>query len=111
MAALDPGGIPDSRAMDEGVPKTWAILMKYVLNPLQPVLKYVAPLRKSGEAGRDLAHLSLGMVHPGESGYYTMMKTDKSSPESYEEDKWKVLWSKSVEWTEIKPSETILALA
>ncbi|KAF9466922.1 short-chain dehydrogenase/reductase-like protein sdr [Collybia nuda] len=108
VVASDPGGIPDSRAMAEGVPKLWGMMMKYVLNPLQPVLKYAAPLRKSAEAGRDLAHLSLGRIHPGKSGYYTMMKIDKSSPESYEEEKWRLLWKKSVEWSGIKPTDTIL---
>jgi hypothetical protein len=110
VVALDAGGIPDSRAMSEGVPRMWSVLMKYVLNPLQPVLKYGLPLRKSGEAGRDLARLSLGKVYPGVSGYYTMMKTDKSSPESYDEDKWRLLWSKSVEWSGIKPTDTVLSL-
>ncbi|KAG6910619.1 hypothetical protein DXG01_009128 [Tephrocybe rancida] len=97
--AVDPGTIPDSRATNQAVPATWRLGTKYILNPLQPVLKYIMPsLRKSSTAGAGLARLSLGEVYPGTgaASYYQGLKPARSSKESYDEAKAAKLWDSSV---------------
>ncbi|KAF5376876.1 hypothetical protein D9615_007245 [Tricholomella constricta] len=106
--ALDPGGLPDSRAMSNDTPVAWGILMKYFLNPLQPVLKFAVPtLRKSGAAEKDLVQLGLGEVYRGANGYYIMSKPGKSSADSYDEAKCARLWERSVVWSGIEPAGTV----
>lgn len=107
--AMDPGGLPDSRVMNTGVPLAWWILMKGVLKPLQPVLKYVIPdLRPAKVAAVDLIELSVGKSHAGASGYYTMARAEATSPDSSDEEKQRALWVKSLEWAGITEEKTDL---
>lgn len=108
--ALDPGGLTDSRCMDQDVPKPWRIIMKGILNPLQPLLKYAVPnLRSVSTASVDLIDISVGKEEA--SGYYTVMAKDESSPESRDEEKRKRLWAKSLEWVGISEDQTVLKTA
>ncbi|KAG5644134.1 hypothetical protein DXG03_009081 [Asterophora parasitica] len=106
----------DSRAMSKDVPKAWGILMKYFLNPLQPLLKLAIPtLRNSNVAGKDLVELSLREAFAAARGtngyYYKMSRPGKSSTKSYAETKWAKLWERSVAWSGIQPGDTALSVA
>lgn len=108
---VDPGTLTDSRLLDHGVPASWGIITKYVINPLQPVLRFVMPfLRRSRAAGKELGHLSLGDAYKGTRGYFRLSNQVRSSAESYDEMKWARVWDKSVAWAEIDATETVLAL-
>jgi hypothetical protein len=98
--------------MDTGVPFAWKIVMKVVLGPLQPVLKYLIPtLRPVSIAAADLIEISVGEEYRGESGYYVMLQKDISSPESNDEVKQQKLWTKSLAWAEITEDQTALKTA
>ncbi|RDB24718.1 hypothetical protein Hypma_008076 [Hypsizygus marmoreus] len=85
--AMDPGELLDSHAMSAGVPKAWGTWMKYILNPLLPVLKFMAPnLPSSSEADVTFIYIEANKF---------------GSPESYDESKWEALWAKSVAWSGI----------
>ncbi|KAA8574834.1 hypothetical protein EYC84_004078 [Monilinia fructicola] len=110
--AMDPGGLTDSRCMSSGVPSAWRILMKGVLGPLQPLLKYLIPtLRNTKVASADLREISIGQQFRGSSGYFIMLNKDESSPESQDEEKQLKLWRKSLEWIKITEDQTPLEAA
>ena len=110
--AMDPGGLPDSRCMSSGVPSAWKILVKGVLGPLQPLLKYLIPtLRNTKVAAADLIEISIGKQYFGSSGYFLMLNKDNSSPESQDEEKQLKLWKKSLEWIKITKDQTALKAA
>ncbi|KAG6853194.1 hypothetical protein C0991_006183 [Blastosporella zonata] len=105
--AVDPGTMPDSRATSQDVPAVWNFGMKYVLSPLQPLLKYAMPsLRKSSTAGKELVQLSLADAHSGfrAASYYQGLKPANSSEESYDETKAARLWDDSIRLCEITNS-------
>ncbi|KAF7888222.1 uncharacterized protein EAF02_002763 [Botrytis sinoallii] len=107
--AMDPGGLTDSRCMNSGVPSAWWFLMRGVLGPLQPLLKYLVPtLRNTKVAAADLIDISVGKEYRGSSGYYVMLNKDESSPESQDEEKQLRLWKKSMEWIKISQDQTPL---
>ncbi|TGO65680.1 hypothetical protein BOTNAR_0075g00300 [Botryotinia narcissicola] len=107
--AMDPGGLTDSRCMSSGVPSAWWFLMRGVLGPLQPLLKYLVPtLRNTKVAAADLIDISVGKEHRGSSGYYVMLNKDESSPESQDEEKQLRLWKKSMEWIKLNQNQTPL---
>lgn len=112
VTAMDPGGIPDSRCMaGESVPTSWKLLMRFVLAPLQPILKHALPtLRSSIDAGVDLVEFSIGPKFAGKRGFYVMLNSDKSSKESYDEEKQKTMWNKSLEWASVGPGDTVLKI-
>lgn len=112
VTAMDPGGMPDSRCMaGDSVPTSWKILMRYFLAPLQPILKHAVPtLRTSTDAGVDLVELSIDPKFAGKRGYYTMLNSDKSSKESYDEEKQKIVWDRSLEWAGVSPEDTVLKI-
>lgn len=112
VTAMDPGGMPDSRCMaGDSIPASWKFLMRYVLAPLQPVLKHVVPtLRTATSAGVDLVELAVGPGASGKQGYFTMLNSDKSSKESYDEEKQKILWGKSLEWANLSSEDTVLKI-
>ncbi|THV54595.1 hypothetical protein BGAL_0023g00030 [Botrytis galanthina] len=107
--AMDPGGLTDSRCMSSGVPSAWWFLMRGVLGPLQPLLKYLVPtLRNTKVAAADLIDISVGKEYRGSSGYYVMLNKDESSPESQDEEKQLRLWKKSMEWIKLSQDQTPL---
>ncbi|KAG6828410.1 hypothetical protein H0H92_008074 [Tricholoma furcatifolium] len=97
--AVDPGTLPDSRATSQNAPVLWDFAMKYILNPFQPLLKYVMPqVRKSSTAGRELVELALGAAYAGNraAGYYQGLRPVRSCEESYDEAKTARLWESSI---------------
>ncbi|KAG6817293.1 hypothetical protein H0H87_010635 [Tephrocybe sp. NHM501043] len=97
--AVDPGTITDSRATNRNVPAPWKFGMKYIMNPLQPLLKYVMPtLQRSSTAGKGLARLSLDYGYQGMKAvsYYQGLNPAQSSMESYDKEKSVRLWDDSV---------------
>jgi hypothetical protein len=109
---MDPGGMTDARAMSTGVPTAWKIMMKGVLNPLGPILKFVVPtLRTTTLAAKDLIEIAVGDDYRDVNGYYLMSSKDSSSPESLDEKKQEMVWKKSLQWASISPDETALKTA
>ncbi|TEY52431.1 hypothetical protein BOTCAL_0258g00010 [Botryotinia calthae] len=107
--AMDPGGLTDSRCMSSGVPSAWWILMRGVLGPLQPLLRYLVPtLRNTKIAATDLIDISVGEEYRVSSGYYVMLNKEESSPESQDEEKQLKLWKKSMGWIKISQDQTPL---
>ncbi|KAF4625680.1 hypothetical protein G7Y89_g12484 [Cudoniella acicularis] len=106
--AMDPGGLVDSRTMNEGVPSTWKYAMKGFLSPMRPLLKHFIPtLRSVNESSIDLIEISVGKLN-SERGYFTLLKKDDSSPESKDEEKQQRLWAKSLEWAHVSKNDTVL---
>lgn len=109
---MDPGGMTDARAMSTGVPIAWTIMMKGVLNPLRPVLRFLLPtLRTTTLAAQDLIEMAVGDEYRHAEGYYVMSSQDESSPESRDEEKQEMVWKKSLEWAGISPDQTVLKTA
>ncbi|TGO37779.1 hypothetical protein BHYA_0089g00180 [Botrytis hyacinthi] len=107
--AMDPGGLIDSRCMSSGVPSASWFLMRGVLGPLQPLLKYLVPtLRNTKVVAADLIDISVGKEYRRSSGYYVMLNKDESSPESQDEEKQLRLWKKSMEWIKLSQDQTPL---
>lgn len=62
-------------------------------------------MRTAAEAGVDVVELATNKAHPGERGYFTLLKKDASSPESMDEEKQRKLWVKSADWVRITRGE------
>ncbi|CAD6442167.1 2b34ac34-be57-496e-854f-51bc821896e8 [Sclerotinia trifoliorum] len=106
---MDPGGLPNSRCINSGVPPVWRILMKGILRPLQPLLKYLIPtLPNTKGAAVDLIEIAIGKQYRGSSGYFVIVNKDESSPESRDEEMHLELWRKSVNWIKIIEDQTSL---
>ncbi|KAG6910620.1 hypothetical protein DXG01_009129 [Tephrocybe rancida] len=98
--AVDPGTMPDSRATHQDAPATWSFDMKYILNPLQPVLK--SEVRNADSAQVEdsgLVQLSLADKYRIASAlsYYQGLESAKSpDSEGYDAAKASSLWDGSV---------------
>ncbi|CAG8979680.1 hypothetical protein HYALB_00003911 [Hymenoscyphus albidus] len=109
--ALDPGGLPDSKAMRSGVPGLWKYGMK-VLGAFQPIMKYAIPtLRSAKLAAVDLIELAVGKKYIGTKGFYEMSEPSQSSPESNDETKQQKLWTKTLEWAHMTKDDASLTTA
>lgn len=74
-------------------------MSKFVIRPLRPLLRIMDPtMRTSAEAGADVIDLAVNKAHPGERGYFTLLKKDESSPDSQDGEKQKDLWAKTAKW-------------
>ncbi|KAI0196774.1 putative short-chain dehydrogenase [Xylaria flabelliformis] len=106
---IDPGNIVDSRALRTNTPPMLSYMQRLVLQPLQPVLRCIMPdVRRSADAGIDVAELALNQKHVGERGYFRLMVPGPSSAESLDETKQERLWVKTVEWANITDEDTTL---
>ncbi|KAI0551103.1 hypothetical protein F4679DRAFT_180524 [Xylaria curta] len=106
---IDPGNIVDSRALRTNTPDMLSYMQKFVLQPLQPVLRFIMPdMRRSADAGVDVAELALNRKHVGERGYFRLMVSGPSSAESLDETKQERLWVKTAEWADITGEDTAL---
>jgi hypothetical protein len=68
----------------------------------------IPDLRRSAEAGVDVADLVLNQRHAGERGYIRLMVPGPSSEESLDEAKQEKLWTKTAEWAKITKNKTAL---
>ncbi|KAI1746612.1 hypothetical protein F4782DRAFT_544129 [Xylaria castorea] len=106
---IDPGNVTDSRALRTNTPAMLSYMQRFVLQPLQPVLRFVVPdVRRSADAGADVAELALNQKHVGECGYFRLMVPGPSSAESLDETKQERLWVKTAEWANITSESTAL---
>ncbi|KAI0428669.1 hypothetical protein F5Y09DRAFT_278916 [Xylaria sp. FL1042] len=106
---IDPGSITDSRALRTNTPAILSHLQRFVLQPLRPVLQLMAPyMRRSVDAGVDVAELALNRKHAGERGYFRLVVPGPSSAESLDELMQQRLWVKTTEWARITREDTAL---
>jgi hypothetical protein len=106
---IDPGNITDSRALRTNTPAMLGYIQKCVLQPFRPLLRFVAPdMRRSVDAGVDVADLVLNQKHAGERGYIRLMVPGPSSDESLDEAKQERLWATTAEWAKITKENTVL---
>ncbi|KAL8798612.1 MAG: hypothetical protein Q9182_006524 [Xanthomendoza sp. 2 TL-2023] len=107
--AINPGNLPDSRALRTNSPNWLFYLSKFVFGPLLFLLRRIDPImRTSAEAGADVIALATNEAFPGERGFFTWLKKDESSVESLDEEKQRKLWVKSAEWVGIGADDTKL---
>ncbi|XXG95776.1 hypothetical protein Hte_002047 [Hypoxylon texense] len=107
--AYNPGGLVDSRSFHNNTSLGLSLLMRYIVRPLLPLMRYQNPqMRLAAESAVDTIELALGNVHPGERGYFELLEKDESSPESLDQAKQEKLWTKSAEWAGINKDNTAL---
>ncbi|KAE8420996.1 hypothetical protein BDV36DRAFT_305572 [Aspergillus pseudocaelatus] len=97
--AVNPGNLSDSRTLRVNTPAKLQFISRFIIQPLQPLLKYKDPtMRTAAEAGIDVAELAVDPQFTGAKGYFTWKKQDTSSPESFDAVKQQSLWEKTLEW-------------
>lgn len=86
------------------------MLQRFILKPLLPVLKISMgkTYRTSVPAGVDVMELAVNPEYTGKRGFFTLLKEDKSSPDSQDETKQEALWKKTLEWAKITSANTAL---
>ncbi|KAJ2996569.1 hypothetical protein NUW58_g930 [Xylaria curta] len=106
---IDPGSIADSRALRTNTPAILSYMQRFVLRPLRPVVRLMVPdLRRSADAGADIADLALNQKHAEKRGYFRLMMPGPSSMESLDETKQERLWMKTAEWAKVTNQDTML---
>ncbi|KAH8602950.1 hypothetical protein B0O99DRAFT_16673 [Bisporella sp. PMI_857] len=105
--ALNPGTLSDSRGFQTHTPPWMQYLFKFVIRPLQPLLSFRDPsMRTSAEASVDVMDLAMSKLAPGERGYFKLREKVDSSPDSMDEKKQQLLWSKTEEWAGMDGTST-----
>ncbi|KAI1735298.1 putative short-chain dehydrogenase [Xylaria scruposa] len=110
VVAINPGGLGDSRCFRNNTPGSIQFMSRFVLKPLIPVIKRLADptFRSSAEAGADIIELAVNVAHPGERGYFTLLKKDQSDTLTLDKDVQMRVWKKSAEWAKITKDNTAL---
>ncbi|PYH90853.1 NAD(P)-binding protein [Aspergillus ellipticus CBS 707.79] len=109
--AINPGNLSDSRALRTNTPWILRSMSRFIIRPLKPLLSLMDPtMRTSAEAGVDVAELAVGETYAGEEGFFTLLQKDDSSPESQDAEKQEKLWKKTLEWAQISPMDTAMAI-
>lgn len=81
----------------------------FIIRPFRILLRLMDPtMRTSAEAGADVIDLAVNISHPGERGYFTLLRKDDSSPDSRSEETQRKLWAKSAEWVGVTLKDTAL---
>ncbi|KAJ5092542.1 short chain dehydrogenase/reductase SDR [Penicillium alfredii] len=107
VTAMDPGGLPASRAQAEQKKSTKRIMS--TINFLMPVLKHVTTaFRTTEDAGRELATVSVDPAFHGKRGYFVGQKEDAPAAISNDVKMQERLWAACWRWSGMKPEETIL---
>ena len=65
-------------------------------------------MRSAGEAAADIVGFVTSKISPGEGGYFTLSRKDKSSTDSYNEEVQEKLWKKTLEWGGINGENSAL---
>lgn len=106
---IEPGSIADSRALRTNTPAMLSYMQMFILQPLRPLLHLMLPdMRRSADAGVDVADLALDKKHTGERGYLRLVAPGPSSTESLDEAKQEKLWTKTLEWAKLTKEKTAL---
>jgi hypothetical protein len=110
---MNPGNLVDSRAMQTNTPALVKNIQAYVLKPLWRVLKAVSDptLRTSKEAGIDVIDLAVGKAHPGERGFYVLLKEQPGPPVTLDPNTQERVWLKTMEWARVTKGDTALMAA
>ncbi|KAH8647545.1 putative short-chain dehydrogenase [Tricladium varicosporioides] len=110
VVTINPGGLGDSRAFTTNTPSSVKLLQSLVMKPFMSVINRLADptFRTSAEAGVDIAELAVDKAHPGEHGYFTLLKKDESDPVTMDQDIQRKVWQKSLEWAKITKDNTAL---
>ncbi|RDA84358.1 hypothetical protein CP532_2599 [Ophiocordyceps camponoti-leonardi (nom. inval.)] len=97
VVIVNPGTLSDSRALLVNTPRTISLISRFLLRPMQPLLRRVMDptIRTSAEAAVDIARLATSEAVPDQQGYFTMLQKDESSEESREEAKQEAVWEAS----------------
>ena len=89
-----------------------AFISLLVIRPLRFLLRFMDPtMRTAAKAGVDVVDLATNKAHPGDRGYFTLLKKDVSAPDSMDEETQQKLWVKSMEWAGITRENTALTVA
>ncbi|OTA98695.1 hypothetical protein M426DRAFT_103476 [Hypoxylon sp. CI-4A] len=107
--AINPGNLVDSRALRSNTPQAMHRMQRFVYKPLLPLLRLMDnTLRTAALAGADVVEVALNPAYSGESGFFTLLMKDQSSPESNDEDKQAKLWTQTLAWTNVSKDDTAL---
>ncbi|MCJ1262499.1 hypothetical protein MMC22_002369 [Lobaria immixta] len=107
--AINPGNLSDSRALRTNTPTMLYYMSIFIIRPFRLLLRLMDPtMRTSAEAGADVIDLAVNNSHPGERGYFTLLKKDNSSTESQGEEAQRKIWGKSAEWAGVTSKDTAL---
>ncbi|GES65384.1 short-chain dehydrogenase/reductase SDR [Aspergillus terreus] len=107
--AMDPGGLPSSRAQTEQKKSTQRLFA--TINFLMPVLKHLTKaFRTTEDAGRDLVALSVGPSFQGKRGYFVGQKQTDAAAASKDEGAQNKLWEACWRWAGLVPGETVLQM-
>lgn len=68
-------------------------------------------LRTAGPAGVDVVDLALSPKFAGKRGFYTLLESGESSPDSRDTSKQERLWKQTLAWARITPENTALKTA
>jgi hypothetical protein len=108
VTAMDPGGLPASRAQAGQKKLIW--LMLTVINFLMPLLKYVSTtLRTAADAARDLVALSVEPEFQGKRGYFVGLNPEADAEISRSREAQDALWAACWKWTGLTSGEVILS--
>ena len=89
-----------------------AFISLLVIRPLRFLLRFMDPtMRIAAKAGVDVVDLATNKAHPGDRGYFTLLKKDVSAPDSMDEETQQKLWMKSMKWVGITRENTALTVA
>ncbi|KAI1323507.1 NAD(P)-binding protein [Xylariaceae sp. FL0255] len=100
--AMNPGNMVDSRALRRNTPTSLHRKQKFMFKPLQPLLSLIdLTLRVAALAGADVIELALNSKFASKTGFFTLLMQDESSPESNDEVKQELIWTKTLEWARI----------
>ncbi|KAH8427559.1 uncharacterized protein LDX57_005273 [Aspergillus melleus] len=110
VIAINPGNLTDSRALQVNTPTQVKVMSSFIIRPFSFLLRrFMDPtMRSAGEAAADIVGLATGKINPGEGGYFTLSKKDKSSSDSYNEEVQEKLWKKTLEWGGINRANSAL---
>ncbi|RSL62800.1 hypothetical protein CEP51_013402 [Fusarium floridanum] len=107
VSAMDPGNIVDSRA--HAAQKPMIRLVLGTITHLLPLTKYItSSIRRSADAGKDLAELSVGKEFQGTTGYFLGVRREEEAPMTKDEGKQRVMWEACWRWAGLKEGETVL---
>jgi NAD(P)-dependent dehydrogenase (short-subunit alcohol dehydrogenase family) len=109
--AFNPGLMPGT-----GLARDYSPLQRfawnYILPVIRPILRSFMPINSVGESGQALARLVLDPSLERISGkYYSGLKEEPSSKESYDTKKAFELWETSVSLVKLTPEETPLQIS
>jgi hypothetical protein len=106
--AQNPGDFQDSRAFQNNTPWILAFLAKYVMTPLNFLLRRLvnSEWRKCSEAGVDMVELAVNPKHSNiEWGYYTLLKKDEPDEIVRDEQTQDRIWTQVGTWAGIGQEE------